>query len=347
MKTLTAAKQLYILFLLTIHCSTSDGQTARELLELRQSTIDRIFAAKIVYECIEEEPGNTKSTEKVGFIKFKNNYKLTTTNNGKLAIWTIDPKQSKGIGYDLKKRPNIGMVEAVGFPVTSRFIWNALNFTHHSGDNKRLTTFAESISQQELNRATVTTLDHGLYRVGISQDNFMNQLDITFDKKLQYMITTISAVTPSIKRNYDVHYSNFKLINGFMIPHDIKWVYGWTTPGVTAKQIDTLKILSVTLNDKELEKEVVLTFPPKLTVHDGIEKISYLVGSQGEKLNVRKYEIAEVIPSQHDAKPHSPRPTTGPQEEKPSYQTFHWLLPTSLIVLLITIVLIIVKRRRD
>jgi hypothetical protein len=101
-----------IAILVLVFCVTTastPGQTVRELFDLRQAHIDKIQSVKAQYES-SLIYHNRNTTETVGFVKVRNQYKITTTNAGKRATWLIEPDRAMGIGYDLKQKPRVGMM---------------------------------------------------------------------------------------------------------------------------------------------------------------------------------------------------------------------------------------------
>jgi hypothetical protein len=223
-----------------------------------------------------------------------------------------------------------------------------LHFTQGSCDNKRIINLADYFSDADIRQATVTPLENGRFMIKLSHSESRTSHEITLDKNIQYMATRISNVTPSIHRNYDVDFLDYRTVGGVMIPFEIKRESGWTLPEVTHKDISHIKIKSLVVNDKKIENEIKLVFPEKLTVHDNIEGVTYEVGSGGGKKNVRKIELMQVMPSQpNPQKQQDLSGTTLGQVETPSYQTYGWLLPVSFGVLAITAIAVYVQRKRS
>lgn len=110
---------------------------------------------------------------------------------------------------------------------------------------------------------------------------------------------------------------------------------------------ETIKATDIAINDPKIAAEVKLEFPEKLTIHDAIEKVTFEQGKNGQRLNVRPYELMSVQPG-HEAKAKPPaNPEANPPVEAPAYSTFSWLLPVSIVVLIAAVALVIWRRTRQ
>ena len=137
---------------------------------------------------------------------------------------------------------------------------------------------------------------------------------------------------PGIKIRSEVTFDDYVFISKIPIVKTIR--------ELTITNYDTINIVmklsKISVNSPEIDRKMTLDFPLGLKVNDYVDQVSYKVGKNGERLEVEPIQITRVMPPESNP---SVTLTPTPPVEAPSYPTYRWVLPSSIVLLVVALVL--------
>jgi hypothetical protein len=313
-----------------------DSSELKSILLTRQDQIEKIATLKVSYRVDTSERGRSWRVYHT-FLKSGEMYRILSRSPDGSNEWLLSDREASGLSFDSNGRPHTGQIEKIAFPQSSKFYLLSASFAEKSADGKRILPLTSCFTEKELADAEILKIDPRVFNAKLSRLNHYFY-DIQLDCQYDHRIISIQTTMPKLNGRTTKQFLAYKKIKGIQLPVDI--LIEHDLDGVKYRT-ERITVESIQVNDPNIAAETKLVFPENLTIHDAIEKVTFEQGKNGQRLNVRPYEMMSAQPG-HEAK--GKPPTTlelNPPAETPAYSTFSWLLPVSFVAFLFAIAILV------
>lgn len=336
---------------------------AATLFAFRQATIDSIRNFEVECYCVWKSSSEKEGESVFGPLTYRRSGESIMYVNASERAFSQDfvtPERTKSLESTPEKKPKFGIVDKPGNAHYCRDPWYFSRYVANSSQSKEHMPYTKLYSQEKLKNAKVEKVTDEIFRVvfadkdSVALYEFDRSIGYQFRRKFKEFVADEvgGRKVEGVKIRSEVTFEDYVFVNKIPVVKTIK--ERTSIFGVTHDIVMTLS--NIVVNSSEIDRKMTLEFPVGLPVDDYIDQVSYVVGHDGERLNVKPIEITRMMPpplipsvTVEPTPAVEPMPAVEPipAVEDSAYPTYAWALALSFALMVVAFIFRWRMRRRS